>query len=535
MIQKIVWPEMKRIIKALAFLRPPITWFRKRGKKTKIALVAVAVFLVLGITVSAFTSSPSEENLAEESSATVELKSPREIATTLDPLPLVGNVRSATEATILTEASGRVTRVYRSLGDFVGAGAVIAEIENSSEYAAVLQAEANLARVEDSSEDEQLSSAVTGLQTAKESSLATILSAYATVQDAIRQKADQTFSNPTTASAEYKILTSDSALENQIESRRVSMQRILSRQQAAGAILTTESNLDSELKTTLEELKEVRNYLDLVVESLTKAIPNNEYSSSDISGFSTSVTTGRSSVLTSISSVAGSIENLAAKRAAQEVAENSLEESAGGAKRQDVLSAEASLAAARAAFEKKVIRAPFSGTVNSLNLELGQFVSAFEPAATIANNNLLEIRAFITERDKEYVFPGLSITSVDGIEGTITEVAPALDPITKRIEVRIALTDNGQITNGQSVRLLVERTNENVEVVTPIVPLTAITFQGNDPFVYTVNENSTLVAVPVILGTILGDRIEIEGIDIDTQIVVDARGFLEGEAVEVTE
>ncbi|XKT75046.1 MAG: efflux RND transporter periplasmic adaptor subunit [Patescibacteria group bacterium UBA2103] len=522
---------MKIVSKALALLTKPVTWFKNLRKRMKLLVLAVLAFLFIGIIASVLFGPKTTDEDLQDTSSVVELKSPREIATTLDPLPLVGNVRSATEATILTEASGRVTRVYRSLGDYVSAGSVIAEIENSSEYAAVLQAEANLARVEDSSEDEQLSSAITGLQTAKESSLATILSAYATVQDAIRQKADATFSNPTTASAEYEISTSDSALENQIESRRVSMQRILSRQQATGAILTTESNLDVELKTALDELKEVRTYLDLVVESLNKAIPNNDFSTSDISSFSTSVSTGRTAVTTSISSIAASIENLAAKRAAKEIAENSLENSTTGVKRQDVLQAEASLAAARAAFEKKVIRAPFSGTVNALNIELGQFVSAFEPAATIANNGILEIRAYITERDKEYVFPGLSVSSLDGIKGTITEVAPALDPITKRIEVRIALSDTGSITNGQSIRLLVERTKENVEVVTPIVPLTAITFKGNDPFVFTVDQENTLVAVPVTLGVILGDRIEIEGIDVDTQVVVDARGFLEGEVV----
>lgn len=523
---------MKFIAKIIAPIRRAITWFKNTRLRVKILSGAILVFVLIGLGFS--LSGSSDEKKDTESLPTVKVQSARDIATTLDPLPLVGNVRSSTEATVLTEASGRVVGVYASLGQFVGRGALIAEIENSSERASVLQAEANLARVAGSSEDQQLESAAAGLASAQESSLATILSAFATTQDAIRQKADQTFTNPTNVAAQYTLNTTDSALEGRIESERANIQRILNRQQASGAVLTTQSNLDAELALTLEEMKSVRAYLDLLVDSINKAIPDSENSASDIAALQTSVTAGRTSVIATISSIASSKEALAAKRAALEVAENSLEQSSQGETRQDVLAAEASLAAARAQLEKKRIRAPFSGTINSLPLEVGSFVSTFEPAVTIANNGILEVRTYITERDKEFVSVGQVVTSVNGITGVITSVAPALDPITKRIEVRIALDENsGDITNGQSLRLLVERKDASVEVTTPIVPLTAITFQGNDPYVFGVSTENTLIALPVELGTIIGERIEVFGIDIDLPIVVDARGFIAGEKVTV--
>jgi len=496
-------------------------------------MLAAAAFVLIAIVSSIFFSGKTAEDDIKSGTPIVELKSARDIATTLSPLPLVGNVRSATEATILTEASGRITGVYRSLGQFVSAGTIIAEIENRSERAQVLQAEANLARVQVSSEDEQLDSATTGLATAKTSALAAIFSGYAAAQTAVRQNSDGLFTNPTSGTPEYNLLTSDSALTNTIESERARIQVILSRQQASGAVLTVESNLSLELQTAITELKAVRAYLDFVVDSLNKAIASSEYSASDISAFLTSTTAGRTGVTSSISALAASSENLAAKRAAKEVADNNLENSNTGANRQDVLSAEAGLASARANLEKKIIRAPFAGTLNALNVDLGQFVSAFEPAATVANNNLLEIRAYVTEQDKEYVYPGLAVSSADGITGVITSVAPALDPITKRIEVRITLNESDKITNGRSVRLLIERKSENVEVTTPIVPLTAISFIGNDPHVLTVDQDSTLIAIPVTLGVILGDQVEIDGIDVDTKVVVDARGFLVGDKVEI--
>lgn len=524
---------MQFIQNILSFIRSLVTRFKNARRRTKIAILAVGVFILVALIAISLFSTKEVSDPTKNVIPVVELKSAREIATGLDPLPLVGTVRSATEATILTEASGRVIGVYRSLGQYISRGSIIAEIENSSERALVLQAEANLARVLESSDDQQIESAAAGLQSAKESSLTTLLSAYASVQNAIRQEADKTFTNPTTASAQYVLLTSDSALESRIEAERTRIQAILSRQQNSGATLNTQSNLDAELLIAIDELKTVRAYLDLVVDSLTKAIPNNDYSSADISGFKTSVSLARTNVTTSITSLAGSIENLAAKRAASEVAENNLQNSTTGEKRQDVLVAEASLASARAQLEKKIIRAPFAGTINTLNIELGQFVGAFEPAVTVANNNLLEIRAYVTQQDKEFVFPGLTVSSEDGITGVITSVSPALDPVTKRIEVRITLNASDSITNGQSVRLLIQRTNKNVEVTKAIVPLTAISFIGNDPHVLTVDQENTLIALPVTLGVILGDRVEIEGIDLDTKILTDARGFLAGDTVQI--
>ena len=524
---------MKYIRNILSVFPSLLRAFKKSGRRTKRIILAVGTFIIIGISASILFSSENKDADLIDATPVVELKSAREIATTLDPLPLVGTVRSATEATILTEASGRIVGVYRSLGQYVSAGSVIGEIENSSERAQVLQAEATLARVRASSEDAQLDSATAGLQSAKESSLTTLLSAYASAQSAVRQHADQTFSNPTTGSARYLLNTSDSALASKVVAQRISVQQILSRQQNSGAILSVQSDLDAELSIALTELKDVRAFLDLMVESLNKAIPNSDYSTADISGFTTNVTAGRTAVTSSITALAGSIETLAAKRAANEVAENNLENSTAGVKRQDVLQAEATLAAARANLEKKIIRAPFPGTLNALNIELGQFVSVFEPAATVANNGLLEIRAYVTQRDKEYVAVGLEVSSKDGIKGVITSVAPALDPVTKRIEVRIALTGSKAITNGQSVRLLIERVNKNAVVTTPKVPLTAISFIGNDAHVLTVDQEGLIIALPVTLGVILGDQVEVEGIDLDTKVLVDARGFLVGDSVTV--
>jgi len=54
---------------------------------------------------------------------------------------VLGLVRSVTEATLLAESGGTVRRVHTSLGARVPAGFVLAELDNASQRAAVLQAE----------------------------------------------------------------------------------------------------------------------------------------------------------------------------------------------------------------------------------------------------------------------------------------------------------------------------------------------------------------------------------------------------------
>ena len=65
------------------------------------------------------------------------------------------------------------------------------------------------------------------------------------------------------------------------------------------------------------------------------------------------------------------------------------------------------------------------------------------------------------------------------------------------------------------------------------VPISAVKIGAQIVTVFTVNGENLLVAHPVILGPILGEKIIIkEGVEADMEIVVDARGLREG--VEVS-
>ena len=115
-------------------------WARYRGlrRRWQIAIAAalaallIALFMLLG-----GGGAPATKN----SLRTVTLESVGALSGTGDSVSVVGTVRSVSEADILAQSGGTVRRVHTRLGARVPAGYVIAELENASERAVVLQAQ----------------------------------------------------------------------------------------------------------------------------------------------------------------------------------------------------------------------------------------------------------------------------------------------------------------------------------------------------------------------------------------------------------
>ena len=155
----------------------------------------------------------------------------------------------------------------------------------------------------------------------------------------------------------------------------------------------------------------------------------------------------------------------------------------------------------------------------------------------MAQNGSLEVIAYISEDERAQLSAGEKVR-IDGLyDGVVTRVAPALDPTTRQIEVRIAVSGVAdKLINGQSVRILLPGA---VAVTTDrtgplMLPLSAVKLRASDRVVFTVDENGRVVSHPVVIGEVRGDRIEVlSGITADLRIVTDARGLSEGERVRI--
>lgn len=545
------------IIKAVLLIRstgPRVVQWAATIGWTKIgAGIAALVLVVGGVAYVVGRSNP--QAAPEVQIHSVEVWSVAELSSGATPLSLVGSVTSKSEATVRAEKSGQVIRINTSLGASILAGAIAAEIENASERAAVLQADAgldaaqaNLAKVSGGVRTEQRSileanvtAATAALESARSNALSALLSAYATMDSGIHATTDKLFTNPGSTDSRFNIITSDSRLTIQIESARDALSPYLAREASVSDSLSASSDLAAEIATTQTEVRAARNFLDLIVSALNKAIPSPSTSSANIATYLAEATAVRTSLTSTLMALSGATQSLSSSQTALEVARTNLEQGVTGGQPEDVAAARAAvkqaqggLAAARASLEKTIIRAPISGTVNSFSLKRGDYVQMSSPVLTVANNGSLEVVTYVSENDAREIAVGQPVT-IEQASGVVTRIAPALDPVTKKIEVRIGVGDPKGLINGQSVLVSIVRTKTVIGDAARItIPIAAVKVEAQRSIVFLV-ENDVLIAQEVQLGALLGERVVIAGgLTPEMRIVVDARGLREGEKVEVS-
>lgn len=522
--------------------------------------VIVALVLLIGTIVYVVTSKNETTQAEIVRRSEVMLASVGNLSSDTAPLPVVGEVKSVTSADLHAEAGGRVTGVYVKLGDRVAAGQIIAETENSAQRAAVLQAEgaldsaqANLEKVEKGARSEELAISETGAQSAKDTLAQTriatanaIRSAYATNDDLIHSKLDALFSNPRSVSPQFNPYTSDSMLVNTIKNSRVQIERILTEEEARGATLSENSDLKAELARAQADTQAIRIFIDNVSQALNKAIASQAVPQEAIDGYVALASASRSTVSGSLSALSGAAQELNAREAGLVTAQKQLEQTQTGAQSEDIAASQAAVKqsqgmynSALSALEKTRIRTPISGSVNNLSIATGDFVSPQQSVAVVANNNALEVVAYVTEEDQSSVVRG-GLAIIEGsIPGTITRVAPALDPVTRKIEVRIGLPSDAPVSDGQSVRVEIQRAYDATQAAAaanePIaIPISAVKIEPTRTIIFTLDADNALIAHPVRMGPLMGDKVRIlEGLTPDMRIVTDARGLKEGQVVEV--
>ena len=189
------------------------------------------------------------------------------------------------------------------------------------------------------------------------------------------------------------------------------------------------------------------------------------------------------------------------------------------------------LKAAQANLDKTILRSPISGTINSLTVQSGDYISAFKNVAVVANNSALEIVTYVGDTERDNLNVGDKVLIENNYEGVITQIAPAVDGLTRKTEVRIA-TENSNIKNGDTVKIT-NHSDSQTTVKDIKVPLTAVKFEVEDGSIFVVREGK-LESVAVKLGNISGNSVTVlEGLSANDEFVIDARGLLSGTQVEI--
>jgi multidrug efflux system membrane fusion protein len=174
------------------------------------------------------------------------------------------------------------------------------------------------------------------------------------------------------------------------------------------------------------------------------------------------------------------------------------------------------------------LRAPSDGVIATRQAEAGQVVAAGQPIFTLAVNGEREIAISLPEqRIREFsvgqmVLVELWSNSGERVPGTIRELAPAADSLTRTYAARVSFDAEASGAElGQSARVYAGQASD----AALSVPLPAVTAEAQQPFVWVVDPQTAKVRrtpvqlgaygetrVPVIAGVAAQDWIVIAGV-----------------------
>jgi len=189
-------------------------------------------------------------------------------------------------------------------------------------------------------------------------------------------------------------------------------------------------------------------------------------------------------------------------------------------------------------FRWSVATAPISGTIVALPAQIGMTVSPAVPLARISGGGGLEIKLYVAERFISKMAMNLPcMVTLDAwpgevFQGSISEVAPTVDPTSRTMEVRVTVRNPGnKLKAGMfaKVRIITESKNNIVKI-----PSQAMLSRFGEQYVYLVEKDPAdpqfnLVRKRLVKPGILIDGVlEIQdGLNPDDEIVTRGQTLLE--------
>jgi len=160
-----------------------------------------------------------------------------------------------------------------------------------------------------------------------------------------------------------------------------------------------------------------------------------------------------------------------------------------------------------------VLRADTSGVITGIEAEAGQVVTAGQTVARLARQGDKEIAIAVPESQREFIERAddfaVSLSAVPGKSwnGRLRELSPAADPVTRTYAARITvLGTHDEVQWGMSARVAALANSNSSKIEVPIAALYA---KGDQPQVFVVNSEGTVMARAVKTGGIAGERVVI--------------------------
>jgi RND family efflux transporter MFP subunit len=191
--------------------------------------------------------------------------------------------------------------------------------------------------------------------------------------------------------------------------------------------------------------------------------------------------------------------------------------------------AAATLRRAQRALEDTVVRAPFSGTVESIGVQVGDYLMPATPVATLADFSQVRLRAGVTASEAAHLKQGdvarVAIAALGGseAESEIRSVGNIADPKSGTYPVEVWLDNpNGMLRAGMVGQLRLASGDASDGL---LVPRAALLRRDGQLAVFVVEDQEGALraeARPVELGRQAGDRVELlSGVIEGDRVVID--------------
>jgi len=186
--------------------------------------------------------------------------------------------------------------------------------------------------------------------------------------------------------------------------------------------------------------------------------------------------------------------------------------------------------------DKAYIRAPFAGEIGSVPVSVQELVNPGDAMVSLVNKSGLEVRAYISPKDRKYVQVGAEAgIGKRGIPGSVSHVSPEVDSQTRKVEVVISVNEkDSRLLTGEYVETRIRMSGKAKEDNVYFLPFRAVKVDPQASYVFVVNDKKRLEKQEVELGRIVNEYNKVnQGLAPDMRIVADARGLEAGQKVKI--
>ena len=409
-----------------------------------------------------------------------------------------GNVKPLSDLDLSFETSGQVAHVYVSVGDKVHQGQYLASLSNADLIASVDQAkaglkiaQANLSSLQNGAtpsqiavNESQVEKATSDLNDAKSALINSLKDSYNKSDDAIRNYADQMFTNARSQSPTLQFQT-DQQLQNNIISERFDIENILISWGISASSLTMDSDFESAVNLANKNLNTMQTFLENLAFAVNKLTPSSILSQTTITLWKANISTARTNISVSINNLSSMDNQYQSAISSLNIANSQLSLIKTGATADQlqaqeamVEQAQANVDSAQAKLSKSIITSPINGVISNVNAKIGQIMQPGLLAVSVISYGEYDVESYVPEADIAKIKVGdIATTTLDAygsdtfFETSVIKIDPAETVIenvpTYKVTLKFASSSDERIKSGMTANLDILTGQKNGALAVP--------------------------------------------------------------------